>query len=208
MGKNSSREISIATSPPGRLLDIGCGCGREALSLSINGHQITAIDISPEQIALAHDLARRSNVNIDFYVTNGKHLAFPTNHFAYITIWGQVLGNIPGGDNRLSLLRQCYRVMKTKGKLSISVHNRSVCETISMRKGLILQAKDIELEDGDFIQKGNSDSSTVCYWHYFKRNELVDLIQKAGFRIIECDLASTFGQTGWDTIFVAIAEKN
>lgn len=191
----------------GKLLNIGCGCGREAFALSKYGHKLIATDISEEVIAHARFFSNELHIAVDFRHTDGKTLSFPSGTFDYIIIWSQVLANVPGKNNRLALLKQCHNVLKQNGRISVSVHNREVCEPIARQKGLIIETDDPDLEDGDFIEKGDSESETPCYWHYFNKNEIVDLLEKSGFSVLECDLAAAFGQKNWDTILVAVAEK-
>lgn len=200
--------------PPGTVLDIGCGCGREAFALARLGHTVTGIDISEREIAVARDLARSTGCKVDFQRTGGTKLAFPSNTFDYVTLWSQVLGNVPGRENRLALLGDAARVLRPGGMLSLSVHNRCVCEPIAARKGLVQESGAYELEDGDFIERDENPSIGSCYWHYFNKDETTELIRQAGLSGIACDVAPAFGQTGndrlgigWDTLLVAVARK-
>ena len=49
---------------PGRVLDIGCGCGRTSLFLKRMGHSVTGIDLVPEMIEEARKLVE----GVDFRV--------------------------------------------------------------------------------------------------------------------------------------------
>lgn len=59
-----------ALAPPGagaarrRALDLACGTGREAVFLALAGWDVDAIDVLPDALARADDLARRSGVTI------------------------------------------------------------------------------------------------------------------------------------------------
>jgi SAM-dependent methyltransferase len=46
----------------GRALDVACGAGREAVYLALAGYQVDAIDVLPDALARARDLARRCGV--------------------------------------------------------------------------------------------------------------------------------------------------
>jgi SAM-dependent methyltransferase len=46
----------------GRALDVACGAGREAVYLALAGYQVDAIDVLPDALARARDLARRYGV--------------------------------------------------------------------------------------------------------------------------------------------------
>ncbi|MGE5849489.1 MAG: class I SAM-dependent methyltransferase, partial [Candidatus Methylomirabilota bacterium] len=54
------REILVRhMKPGGRVLDIGCGAGREALGLAREGYQVVGIDIAPQMVAAARANAKR-----------------------------------------------------------------------------------------------------------------------------------------------------
>lgn len=50
--------------PPGRLLDIACGRGRNALSMAELGYSVTALDASSQGLSLLSDEARRRGLSI------------------------------------------------------------------------------------------------------------------------------------------------
>ncbi|MFG2922296.1 class I SAM-dependent methyltransferase [Streptomyces sp. NPDC048305] len=52
---------------PGRVLDLGCGPGRNALHLASLGFDVDAVDLSPEAIAWAHERAREAGADIRFH---------------------------------------------------------------------------------------------------------------------------------------------
>ena len=53
----------IATNPP-RALDVACGSGRDAVYLAMQGYNVDAIDILPDALTKAADLARRCSVQL------------------------------------------------------------------------------------------------------------------------------------------------
>ena len=194
-------------SKPGRLLDIGCGGGREAITLSAFGHEIIGIDISKAQVESARIAARKLTNKTEFRPCNGVDLDFESSYFNYIVMWGQAFGNVPKQENRLHLLKECLRVLKHSGKLIISVHNRNVCKPILKSSNTMKILPSPELEPGDFILKGDSESDSECYWHYFTGKELMALSNQAGFNTVECKLASEYDQEGWNNVLVMVSEK-
>jgi 2-polyprenyl-3-methyl-5-hydroxy-6-metoxy-1,4-benzoquinol methylase len=193
--------------PPGRLLDIGCGAGREAFALSSMGHTVSAIDINPGLVDAARRAAVHSNQSIDFRVTDGQQIPFTSDSFHHAIIWSQVLGNVPRADARAALLTEVGSRLHQNGTLTLSVHERTVGERIAREKGLILDDIEYELEDGDFIERGDSPSATSCYWHYFYKEELSDLVRAAGLQVVECNSAPFYGQIGWDVLLVLVARR-
>jgi tellurite methyltransferase len=51
--------------PHGRVLDLACGSGRDAVYLAMRGAEVTGIDILPDALAQAAILARRHEVTLD-----------------------------------------------------------------------------------------------------------------------------------------------
>ena len=53
-----------AGNPARRALDVACGCGRDAVHLATRGYEVEAIDVLPDALARASDLAARSGVRV------------------------------------------------------------------------------------------------------------------------------------------------
>ncbi len=56
--------VEFVPAAPGRAVDLACGSGREAVYLARRGWQVDAVDILPDALARASDLAGRSGVSI------------------------------------------------------------------------------------------------------------------------------------------------
>ena len=56
----------LAQFPFSRVLDVGCGTGRYALKLARKGARVTALDQSPEMLAVARQTAEQEGLSIDF----------------------------------------------------------------------------------------------------------------------------------------------
>ena len=61
-------EEFIASHPPGRALDLGCGTGTNAINLAKRGWEVTGVDFVPSAIRQAQKKARRAGVVISFHV--------------------------------------------------------------------------------------------------------------------------------------------
>ena len=59
-----------------KLLDIGCGLGREAFPLSDMGFDVAGIDISQEVISQVRALSAEKGHDIPFVAYDGKKLPF------------------------------------------------------------------------------------------------------------------------------------
>ncbi|MDF2505642.1 class I SAM-dependent methyltransferase [Clostridium sp.] len=154
------------------VLDIGCGMGREAFCLYDKGFKITAIDISEKVIEPAKQFALESKRDIEFLLTNGLDLPFESNTFDVVIIWAQTLGLFYGEENKIHILKECNRVLKSNGILSFSGHDKEFLESKYPQY----------LDDKKFFAYAN----TNCYWEIFTDNKMIDLAQKTGFTVMEC----------------------
>ncbi len=55
---------------PYRVLDIGCGEGKDAVFLAKNGYLVSAFDIAESGLEKGYELASKSNVHVDFFRAN------------------------------------------------------------------------------------------------------------------------------------------
>jgi SAM-dependent methyltransferase len=65
----------LSTATPGRVLDLGCGTGTNAVTMAQIGWQVVGIDYVPQAIRKARRKAKRAGVAIDFRV--GDVLSLP-----------------------------------------------------------------------------------------------------------------------------------
>jgi ubiquinone/menaquinone biosynthesis C-methylase UbiE len=154
------------------ILDIGCGMGREAFCLYDKGFKITAIDISEKVIEPAKQFALESKRDIEFLITNGLELPFESNTFDVVIMWSQTFGLFYEEENKMHILKECYRVLKSNGMLSFSGHDKEFLEVNYPQY----------LDGKKFYAYANTD----CYWEAFTTNEMIDLAQKTGFSVVEC----------------------
>ncbi len=154
------------------ILDIGCGMGREAFCLYDRGFRISAIDISEKVIEAAKQFTFENKRDIEFFLTNGLDLPFESNTFEVVIMWSQTFGLFYEDENKLHILKECSRVLKSNGILSFSGHDKE-----------FLKAKYSQYLDG---KKFFPYVDTDCYWESFTTNEMIDLAQKTGFSVVEC----------------------
>ena len=108
------REIAAQLPPGARVLDLGCGEGRNALFLAECGFQVTAVDISATGIAKLNALARERGLDIHSEVADMRAYHFPERfdlivshgclHLVEREFWQQLISRFkahtnPGGLN-------------------------------------------------------------------------------------------------------------
>lgn len=58
----------------GRVLDVGCGTGHNAIHLASRGHDVLGVDLVPRAIEIARTAAKLRNVEVRFEVRDARHL--------------------------------------------------------------------------------------------------------------------------------------
>lgn len=93
-------------------LDVGTGTGRHALKLARRGIAVTAIDQSPEMLAVARQAASSEGLTIDFQLASiDEQLPFEAGQFDLL-ICALVLCHVP---NLSPAIQEFYRVLRPSG---------------------------------------------------------------------------------------------
>ncbi len=105
-----------------RILEVGCGQGREAISLARRGYDVVAFDLSSTAISIAQTNARSADVNVDFHERDmSRPLPYQSNSFqgafAHLS-----LHYFDDGTTR-SIFRELARILIPKGVLYFTVRS-------------------------------------------------------------------------------------
>jgi SAM-dependent methyltransferase len=192
---------------PSDVLDLGCGAGREALALAALGHRVTCLDTSPELIEIARELARERGADVRFECVPAGPPDLPEASFDAVLLWSQLLANVPGADARRALLAGCAQLLRPTGRLSLSVHDREATLGLAREQGVLVEELPAGLEPGDTLTLDSPGAETVCYWHYFTREELVGLLRDAGLEVLACERASALGDADRANLWIAICAR-
>lgn len=106
--------------PGGRLLDVGCGAGREAIGFARAGFDVVAIDLAPAMIDAARANARREGLAIEFRVQSMTELAEPPGTFDG-AFCSSPLNHVPGKALRVEALARIARPLTPDGVLVLGV---------------------------------------------------------------------------------------
>jgi SAM-dependent methyltransferase len=74
----------IAETRPGRALDLGCGTGTNAITLTRHGWQVSGVDFAPKAINAARSKAASAGLGISFHVADVSDLSFLTGPYDYV----------------------------------------------------------------------------------------------------------------------------
>ncbi|CAF3770034.1 unnamed protein product [Rotaria sp. Silwood1] len=137
----------------GTVLDIGCGIGDNAIYIASHAKDVTltAIDLVPKAIEVAHEKAQRVNVNIQFEVIDMLSDLSKTNlkQNSYDVILDAAIFHAFSNDDRLLYIKNLEYLIKPNGLYVQIVYSEK--ET---REGGPRRIKKTDLEDLFSLKNG------------------------------------------------------
>ncbi len=170
--------VERSVRPGGRILDIGCGAGREAFGLQRAGFQVVGLDLAPRMIETARRRAEREGLAVEFRVGSVTELADPLGVFD-AAFWAGSYHHVPGHALRVETLRRVGRVLVPGGVLLLmvvyrgprgSVLSRSRFVDLLRALGRRIRATARVSEPGDGYMREVSEASDPgrpCFFHDF-----------------------------------------
>ncbi len=106
-----------------RLLELGCGQGRDTLFFASNGLDVHAIDSSKIAIEIINQKIREKNISINLKYFDARR-ALPFGNSYFDAIYSHMFYNMSFTDKDLGFLfTECSRVLKDSGLLYFSVRS-------------------------------------------------------------------------------------
>jgi 2-polyprenyl-6-hydroxyphenyl methylase/3-demethylubiquinone-9 3-methyltransferase len=106
-----------------RVLDVGCGGGLLAESLSRNGAVVTGIDLAPAMIEVARLHAHESQLQIDYQLSSAQAYAQHCEQPFDVITCMELIEHVP---DPADLLRSISKLLRPGGQFFISTINRNL----------------------------------------------------------------------------------
>lgn len=116
---NQSVTDRLAGLEPCRVLDLGSGQGRNAIWLALQGHAVTAIDVSDVATARAAEIAAGAGVEAEFIAADLESWQPPTSEYDLV-----LLAYMHARESmRKSLHAKAARALRSGGRVFVVAHH-------------------------------------------------------------------------------------
>jgi 2-polyprenyl-3-methyl-5-hydroxy-6-metoxy-1,4-benzoquinol methylase len=148
--------------PISSVLDVGTGTGRYALKFARRGTAVTAIDQSPEMLALAQQVASTENLNIDFRLASlDDDLPFAAHQFDFL-VCALMLSHVP---NLAMATQKFYHVLQPAGHLLLTAYHPDIIKhggrTVLNGPGITFNLPNVSRTRTDYLETLAATGFTV-----------------------------------------------
>jgi len=183
-------------SPPGRVLNVGCGGGREALALHEKGFEVVGADLCESFVETARVNAQKRSAPILFVVADVRDLPFSDEEFDCVVMVGQLIGQVPGRANRIKALREVKRVLTRAGILLCSTNaielswKYRLYFLVANAKRKLYNPHGLAPNDAFVFRTGGKynflrSKAERPLYHWYTRREFQRDLDEAGFGLLE-----------------------
>lgn len=161
----------------GRVLDLGCGCGRTTRHIKDMSFDVLGVDIAP----LLIEQAKVLHPDIKFQVGDATSLQYLDTSFDSVVFSFNGLDYLYPLENRVQALREIKRVLKPGGVFIYSSHEQPLIKKLTLRRRLR-----IHRYDPPYYREITKHGVHITYYGRVSCNKRH--LKQAGFNVVEvCD---------------------
>ncbi len=146
----------------GRILDAGCGPGRDSRRFSELGYSVTGVDLAEKMV----ELARRLSPSCAFSVMDIRKMEFPDASFD--GVWMNTSMIFVRKSDASGVIAEASRVLKDGGRMFVRV-----------KEG-----------EGEDMAVDRRYGDMEKYTAYYGRDELLSMLKSAGLEVLSCESES------------------
>ncbi len=176
-------EFSKTISSQEKVIDLGCGNGRNIIQLAKKGCSVTGMDTCTQLLEHARKKAAGAGIldRCDFMMGNLLNLPIRNNYFDAVLFIAS-FHHLPTYEQRQRSLRELYRILNIGGRALISVWRRQQEDKIPL---LELWENNSLFESGDVIIPWTSGNKKYPrYYHLFTADEFSELLIDSPLEVI------------------------
>lgn len=170
----------------GRVLDVGCGGGREAIALAKLGYGVVGVDIASRMIETAQKKASQEGLDIVFMTLAAHEVTQRLGSFDHVLTTPGFYQCIPTKELRIRTLQALASVLEPDGKLFLSAPWVSPGYRYGLRAHLVdwlrhlcrlMPGEGRMTEPGDRLLgfvSAVSDPKFPVFYHVFRRRETIE----------------------------------
>jgi tRNA (uracil-5-)-methyltransferase TRM9 len=158
--------INFIGSKKGKILDLGCGSGRNFVKMD---GVIYGVDFSENMLKYAKSLAKERDIKVKLTKSRVENLPFKDNFFD-AAIFVATLHCIPKEKERKKALQELYRVLKKEKEAIITVWDKNQEKFKNSEKEVLLPWE----KNGKEYKR---------YYYLYEKEEIKDLVKSVGFKI-------------------------
>lgn len=164
------------------ILDVGCGAGFFSILLAKEGHQVTGVDLTPDMITHAKELAREEEADCTFLVMDAERLRFADEEFD-VVISRNLTWTLPEADKAY---KDWARVLK-KGGVLLNMDANYGSDDFSDTKDLPANHAHHQIED-ELMQECEEIKRQLPISSYVRPAWDLEVLGKTGMEQFSIDL--------------------
>lgn len=174
------------------VLDMACGSGRHAVIFARKGFDVTAVDLSENLLSIAKKFAAESGVNVHFIKSDIRDFKSDEKFNLVLNLFTSI-GYFEKDEDNYFILSKAYELLENGGYFVLDYFNKEYVESnlepqtvdefdnmIIVQNRFISGERVIKEITIDREGKTNRFVESVRMFSY---NELIDALNKTGFRI-------------------------
>jgi ubiquinone/menaquinone biosynthesis C-methylase UbiE len=183
----------ISTLPKGsKVLDLGCGNGRNSIYLAKEGMDVVGLDFSRALLKIVSNKVEWKEVREKVRLIEGDCALLPfKSHFYDAVLYIATLHHLPTHQERLNSLLEVKRCLKPGGRALVSAWAQ---EQEKFKEELEISKKNTEegAEYGDIYLPWKMKEGRVYqrYYHLFSKEEFEDLMENSGLKPIRISFSA------------------
>ena len=167
-----------------KILDVCCGMGRHARSLSDRGYSVTGIDRDTDAIAKARELGGAPN----YIVADIRDYQLAPETFDTAIVMGQSFGHFDAGTNR-DILRRLADGVRKRGRFILDLWNPEFFKAhqgerkLSTARGIVNENKRVT-DDRLFVRLDYPDGAREQFeWQLYTPEQMQQLAKSVGLTL-------------------------